>query len=686
MASTLVDLVKINIISLGDGPLTLGTAVDGYRGREALINGNTYSYSIRQGSRYEYGRGTYLATTGQLVRSPIRSSDGGPAIKLDSGAMIAFVPLAEDLDAVQLTADVQAAATSIVGDAAQVAADRAAVEAAAAAFPFNIGDIGGAALVGTPDGDVQAMLNQRIVSVATRTELAGLNPARHAAAYLIEDGREGMFKLFPGSPPVTDLWQGLYVVSDTASYYWARLWGRISAQPEWFGVVPNSYASAAGNDARMAACYASAPITQASGADYYFTDTVKANIENHGFRGTGKDYTGVNAAPTRFLVTNGTSDVMQQGADTYPGSINACPQGITVKDIFLGRTVAPVIASGCRGLVQQFALNAVAENVKTDSCMIGIEANGVIHTHQTNCVSVRANAGTGAGTDYFVGNYANGNSTIGAAGGNASLYIRDCSAECNYGPLQTATGSIGFKADQAFTDVWYWNPETVNFYDAQQVLGNDATGLVFSNTDLHINHPIHDQFKHAGLYVTDVAASGSVEIETPYYGPSSSARASYWVNSSEGAVASRGGQFVMGAAPNCQPILLDASRSCDVLDYPVILEAGATYPLVSANDVNDARIEVFAKNANTTSDTIIQLSGTCVNIQAAPKSSGKNSAYQYGVKVVGTGVTRSTINVSGLNSANFPAANRKLNWNTAAITTAGAISGATSNIAEGNFN
>jgi hypothetical protein len=119
----------------------------------------------------------------------------------------------------------------------------------------------------------------------------------------------------------------------------------------------------------------------------------------------------------------------------------------------------------------------------------------------------------------------------------------------------------------------------------------------------------------------------------------------------------------------------------------VILEAGATYPLVSANDVNDARIEVFAKNANTTSDTIIQLSGACVNIQAAPKSSGKNSAYQYGVKVVGlTGVKRSTINVSGLNSANFPAANRKLNWNAAAITTAGAISGATSNIAEGNFN
>jgi hypothetical protein len=97
MASKLVDLVKINVTSTGTGALTLGSAVEGYRGREVLTNGVSYGYSIQQDGRFEFGRGTYLASGNQLVRSPIDTSSGGAAINLTQNAEVAFVALSADL-------------------------------------------------------------------------------------------------------------------------------------------------------------------------------------------------------------------------------------------------------------------------------------------------------------------------------------------------------------------------------------------------------------------------------------------------------------------------------------------------------------------------------------------------------------------------------------------------------------
>lgn len=97
VAPVLVDLVKIMSNSIGTGALTLGPAVPGYRGIEVLSNGSVYSYSIQQDETWEYGTGTWLADSGQFVRSPRDSSDGGTALDLQPNAEIAFVALAEDL-------------------------------------------------------------------------------------------------------------------------------------------------------------------------------------------------------------------------------------------------------------------------------------------------------------------------------------------------------------------------------------------------------------------------------------------------------------------------------------------------------------------------------------------------------------------------------------------------------------
>lgn len=464
---------------------------------------------------------------------------------------------------------------------------------------------------------------------------------------------------------------------------WVRLWNGITAYPEWFGAIVNSAGAAATNDTALAACYAVAIKMQLGGADYWTSATLKANIENHSILGVSDRYTGVNSAVSRIVCTSGSATILQLGPDAYPGSINALPQGICVRDVYVTRSVPPVIASGGRGVLQRWVLNSTLENVKSDNSMIGIEASNVVHSFQINCESVRATAGTGGGTDYFIGNLANGASGLATPGGNASLFIYYCQANCNYGPLQTAVGSIGFKADQGFSDVKYVDPETTNFYIGQGLYGNDSAILSFSNTNFTIDHPIHDQFRNTGLYISDVATSGSAETHNPYFGPAAGARVCYWVNSSEGGVTVRGGQFVMGAAPAVQAMLQSNSRGCNILDFPVVLEHGNTYPVVALDIVKDARVEVFAKNPTVSAASIIQVTGANEALVLVPQASGKASAFQYGVQFVGTGVARSTVNVSGLNSACLVATNRKLDNNGAAITAAAVF--ATNCLAEGNF-
>lgn len=95
--STLVDRVKITVLSNGTGPFDLGAAVPAYRGIEALISGATYSYALESGSLYEAGTGVYNSGTGQLVRSPTISSNGGAAVAFPANIQISFTALAQDI-------------------------------------------------------------------------------------------------------------------------------------------------------------------------------------------------------------------------------------------------------------------------------------------------------------------------------------------------------------------------------------------------------------------------------------------------------------------------------------------------------------------------------------------------------------------------------------------------------------
>jgi hypothetical protein len=122
----IADLVKIAVTSIGTSTLSLGDAVTGFRGVSALLDGEIYSYTIQQDAKYEYGRGTYIASGHRFARAPINSSAGGAAIDLTANAVVSLVFLGEDI-------------TQLLGEAGLVQAVKdagaAQILAIAAAFP-----------------------------------------------------------------------------------------------------------------------------------------------------------------------------------------------------------------------------------------------------------------------------------------------------------------------------------------------------------------------------------------------------------------------------------------------------------------------------------------------------------------------------------------------------------------------
>lgn len=162
MAATVVDNVKIKVLSTGTGALQLGSAVDGYRGLEALTNGQIYNYAIRTNGIYEIGQGTYLSASGTLSRSVQYSSNGNDLVTLPPNCEASFVALAADLNGTSLSAEAIAAANTATEASAQaqdVLADISAIAAPLAALPTT----SGAAIIGTASGlSVEDELGDRV--------------------------------------------------------------------------------------------------------------------------------------------------------------------------------------------------------------------------------------------------------------------------------------------------------------------------------------------------------------------------------------------------------------------------------------------------------------------------------------------------------------------------------------------
>lgn len=141
---TLVNRAKMTTSTTGTGPLTLGTASDGFQSfaDAGITDGQTVRYTIEDGSEFEIGTGTYTASGTTLTRSVDESSNADAPLNL-TGAATVFV-VASSLDIQQPPSEgafVDGDKTKL--DTAVQPGDNISTLTNDAGYTTNIGDITG---------------------------------------------------------------------------------------------------------------------------------------------------------------------------------------------------------------------------------------------------------------------------------------------------------------------------------------------------------------------------------------------------------------------------------------------------------------------------------------------------------------------------------------------------------------
>lgn len=447
---------------------------------------------------------------------------------------------------------------------------------------------------------------------------------------------------------------------------------------EWWGVIPNSSGAATTNLAAMNAALVALQTTQMLAEDYWFSGTIIHKVGGHILRGTGLWYDGSTAhQATRILSTSNSAPIIQVGLSTFPGSINAMPFGIRLENVYLNRSVAPLISSACDGVQLQFCVSSTLQNVKSADSMNSFHFTGVVSSYAIDCQAVRAVAGTGAGTDTWTGYFVDGNTFIGAAGGNASLYLVRCNAGCNISALQT-TSSNGFhlvSGNYGFQDTFLDHCETVSCY-----IGTLLDGGAGGTADVHILHQIDDQCKKYGLLASNMQSNFALDLTDYYCGPSSSAQFAMYFNNCLGAVNIKGGQLLMSGLSGVQAVNISGSVGVAMRGLMITELVGAVGVAV-ANSSNCVIEPILHNATHSTTAAAVQLSGTTAACRVAPLVYGQSNGYGFGIQVLGTSDARNEYNCSGIDSSTIAfGSGNKLVRNGVQITSTG-LTG--SNLASG---
>lgn len=436
--------------------------------------------------------------------------------------------------------------------------------------------------------------------------------------------------------------------------------------PEWWGAVPNGSTDCF---AAITACIKALPDTYLHCGDYFVSSTIKLDLQYRMLRGSGYRYNSTNNEVTRLLVTSASLNTVQMGPDTNPGPISNFYQQIVLRDIYIGRTTAPSISSACSGVVMQYTIYAVLENVKSDESIFGFQVYGNVYAKIYNCYAARATAGAGGGADRWYGFYLNGFNNIGAAGGNASIYLNYCTAGCNIASLQTGN-SHGFYMDAAFTDLFLESCETVSCNVGMTVIGNAPGGGIATNTDLQIKNPINDAFYQFGMYLKDVNQFGAVSITYGYQGPGAAASHCIYIDNCVGAIGIYGGIIPLISSSSVTGIGIVNSKGV-VVDRTMLCEFPTVGVVLSGSTNCD--IKPVLKNFSVTSTGAgVQLNSSSNRNSIAPIIYGGSAKIALGAQLVGTTNGYNEINGTGMEpSAIFGGSGNKLVINGVQVTTTG---------------
>jgi len=758
---TLVDRVKIFITSSGTGPFTLGGPAPGFRGSEALVDGTTYSYAVGEGFLYEVGTCVYVASSNQMVRSPELSSNGNAAVAFPVNATLALVARAADLIATGGTfpiinslgnsasaAIAQQAATVAInakvtastlagnggaglvgttgGGTVQAALDNA-LSAPTLAENTGAGLVGttggitvqaaldnalsaptlaantGAAAVGTADGiTAQAALDLRPIRVTSRTVMKALNVTRFALVELDDTttpGRSGWWALRSGTAP-TDSLEGLYVVSNTAGYYWARIWDNITGYPAWYGAVAND--NTVDNSAAINACILACPVSQLGSGDYYIGNSgqsagaVCISMVTNGRVLRGVSETQDDLAPnnsnrtaTKLILTNGYASGIRIGQASNPGgSVPSWVEHVVVENLSIIRNVtiqnpASGFANAPCGLIMQWANLCEVRNVWVKENTIGFYSTATVACRYTKCRSLRYLDAANPSNDFFAGFFQNNDAPSGFNSGNASLYYDDCGAFSNESAGNTYTYCAGLQMYQGFTDTFVTKFETVNCGYGIDAAGRSSTALDWHTEDLIIRACVLDGCRFAGIRISTTGPRTAAQIIGGYIGSTVATGPSsigVHIYESHGAVTITSLQAIVANANPATGLLIENSSGVSGFGNQWV---DFQDPIRMVNSVWCRLTDRVMQASQTVATAGVQLTASNRNvINCDVASSNSSITLPCGVSLNGTANTYNEVNCSGIYGPSMTGGSaNKLQNNGTQITATGAFG--TGNLASG---
>ena len=482
-----------------------------------------------------------------------------------------------------------------------------------------------------------------MLRVTSRAALKALNVTLYALAFL-DHVSGGVFKLRQGAMP-TDVQEGIYIASNTATYYWEREWDGIHGKPEWFHDGGADYLAA------LNACIALCPVVDLAARDYTISDTWLIQTENRTVRGSAR-FNRTSGTGSRITLADATKDIIRVGYSSQPGGApeqDALGAGflknVTLENLAIWRGTAPAPWGDINnantvgiGLKVIFVLKCRFNNLLVQNSALGVYAGGTIYT-KFDDVEARLDIATTAGNyDTARGWYLDGNNTFGYAGGNASVYLNRCVGVAGRKSVgaSDAVIPIGLVAKGPFVD---------SFIDHFEVAGTskgmvfDGTGAgAFGTVDLYVSHPIVDQYDTYGIEINNINQA-AIELVAPYIAWNGSGTVGLVVAAGSG-FTMLGGQIIGGNAM----VLADLSNS--IITGVKIRESEAPVVMTGCDSV---KLEVQCNNRTSTATQAVNMTN-CARCKVEPYVIAASTAptnFNYGINLA-SGNTNCTLDVTGV--------------------------------------
>jgi hypothetical protein len=402
----------------------------------------------------------------------------------------------------------------------------------------------------------------------------------------------------------------------------------LEAYPEWWGARPES-----GQDciAAMDACLAAHPIMRLGPHSYFVSRTLVVERHNRHIVGSVQRWLGPHTG-TRIVLT-GTGDVMRIGYLRRPGIINDFLQGVMVSDLQLTRD-KPATGTGHgapAGLRIRHALYADICRVWSTESINGFAIGGAVRTYLRDCSAFRSLRG---GTPIFRGFACDGSTEIGAAGGNASLYLVDCNASTGGEP--PLDECVGLLLDGAFADTYAANFETSGIAVGMRLSGQAGTLSRAKQRSGHANvriiAPVLDQCTDVGIDVRDTSEYALLDFSDSYVASAPGARAAMRFENVRGQTTVRGGQCIGWTSESAAGIIANNSEGLD-FEGLKLLQFRTPTRMTNCRDLS-VGLSINQPEGKSNLPAIILTN--CEDALVKVRIKGSPSAFSSGIAVTGT--------------------------------------------------